>query len=74
MLSPGLLAYQADLFDIPVHGKLSPESLRIHVSYHAEYLTLTPRAIVFAKAPCDSGVPVGIPSVNLIFIIEMQGD
>ena len=73
IVSPGLLADKQDFFKIPVHGKLSFETLRIHVPYHAKDRTLPPRAIVFAKAPGNTGVPVGVASVNLIFIIEMQG-
>jgi hypothetical protein len=42
------------------------------IPYHAEYLTLPPRAIVFARAPGNPGVPVGIPSVSLVLIIEIQ--
>jgi hypothetical protein len=73
LVTQGLLVYLVDLFDIPVHGELSLKPLCIHVAYHAEYFTLPPWAIVFAKAPGNPGITAGVASVNLIFIIEIQG-
>jgi hypothetical protein len=70
---PGISGYFADLFLISVLCKLSFETRCFHGANHAKDRTFPPRAVVFPETPGNPGIPVGIPAINLILIIQVQG-
>ena len=61
------------LLYILIDVEFALEPSRIHVSYGAENCSFSPRAVMFAKTPGNTGEAVRVTSVQFVFVVQIEG-